>query len=409
MKYADLLDRFVGYAKINTRSDPKPKTVPSDPKEIFFLRKLSQELKEIGLTDVRFKKDGYLFARIPATAGQEQVKAIGFISHVDTADFNSENIDPQVHENYDGKSILKLNDEYSLDPKTFPNLKNYAGHTLITTDGTTLLGADDKAGVAEIITAMKYLLQHPEIEHGEVNIAFGPDEEIGTGADNFDTKDFGASFAYTVDGSSKGELQWATFSASAATLKAKGTQVHPSEGYGKLINPIVALIDVFNLLPDQRPENTKDDQGYYYLTDITGNGDTAAAEMIIRDFSRNGLKERKNILKEAVDKINARYPYKVIELTQYDQYYNMADVLKNNMAPVHLAEKAFSLLGIKPNEKPVRGGTDGSKITFLGTPTPNIFTGAENLHGRYEFASLNDMEKAVDVILKIIGLNSLSK
>ncbi|OLQ40428.1 peptidase T [Oenococcus oeni] len=406
MKYENLVDRFIEYAKINTRSNENSKTIPSDPKEVEFLKKLAGELKQIGFSDIRTMKDGYLFSKIPATKGKENIDRIGFIAHVDTADFNAENIQPEIHENYDGESIIKLNDEYSLDPSVFPNLRNYKGHTLITTDGTTLLGADDKAGVAEIITAMEYLIKHPEIDHGEIEIAFGPDEEIGTGADNFDTDNFAAKFAYTIDGSVKGELEWATFSASAAVLKAVGTQVHPSDGFGKLINPLVALIDVFNLLPNERPENTKGDQGYYYMTDLSGNGDTATAKLIIRDFKRDGLKKRKQILADAVDKVNAQYPHKVIDLEQYDQYYNMADILKNNMESVHLAEAAFRELGIVPNEEPVRGGTDGSKITFLGTPTPNIFTGAENLHGRYEFSSVQNMELATDFILKIIEIHS---
>ncbi|MDN6967289.1 peptidase T [Oenococcus sp. UCMA 17063] len=406
MKYEKLVERFIKYAKINTRSNENSKTIPSDPKEVKFLKTLAEELKQIGFSDIRTMKDGYLFSKIPATKGKESIDRIGFIAHVDTADFNSENIQPEIHENYDGQSVIKLNNEYNLDPSVFPNLHNYKGHTLITTDGTTLLGADDKAGVAEIVTAMEYLLKHPEIEHGEIEIAFGPDEEIGIGADNFDTDNFAAKFAYTVDGAIKGELEWATFSASAAVLKAVGTQVHPSDGFGKLINPIVALIDVFNLLPNERPENTKGDQGYFYMTDLSGNGDAATAKLIIRDFKRDGLKKRKQILANAVDKINAQYSHKVIDLKQYDQYYNMADILKDNMEPVHLAEAAFKELNIVANEEPVRGGTDGSKITFLGTPTPNIFTGAENLHGRYEFASVQNMESATNVILKIIEIHS---
>ncbi|MCV3295791.1 MAG: peptidase T [Oenococcus sp.] len=406
MKYEKLVDRFIGYAKINTRSNEASKTVPSDPKEVAFLKKLAEELTQIGLSDVRTMPDGYVFAKLPASKGKETVTPIGFISHVDTADFNSENIQPQIHENYDGQSAIKLSDSVSLDPAVFPNLHNYKGHTLITTDGTTLLGADDKAGVAEIITAMSYLLNHPEISHGEIEIAFGPDEEIGIGADHFDTKNFGAEFAYTVDGSIKGELQWATFSASAATIKAKGTQVHPSSGYGKLINPIVAIIDAFNLLPNERPENTRGDEGYYYLLDLNGDGDAAEAHLIIRDFKRDGLKQRKQILADAVKQVNAQYSHPVLDLNQYDQYYNMADILKDHLESVKLAEAAYKELGIAPNEAPVRGGTDGSKITFLGMPTPNIFTGAENLHGPFEFASVQDMELAVDVILKIIALQS---
>lgn len=406
MKYEKLVERFIKYAKINTRSNENSKTIPSDPKEVKFLKSLAEELKQIGFSDIRTMKDGYLFSKIPATKEKENIDRIGFIAHVDTADFNSENIQPEIHENYDGQSVIKLNNEYNLDPSVFPNLHNYKGHTLITTDGTTLLGADDKAGVAEIVTAMEYLLKHPEIEHGEIEIAFGPDEEIGTGADNFDTDNFAAKFAYTVDGAIKGELEWATFSASAAVLKAVGTQVHPSDGFGKLINPIVALIDVFNLLPNERPENTKGDQGYFYMTDLSGNGDAATAKLIIRDFERNGLKKRKQTLADAVNKINEQYSHKVIDLKQYDQYYNMSDILKDNMESVHLAEAAFKELEIAPNEEPVRGGTDGSKITFLGTPTPNIFTGAENLHGRYEFASVQNMESSTNVILKIIEIHS---
>ncbi|MDR0899195.1 MAG: peptidase T [Lactobacillaceae bacterium] len=405
-KYENLVDRFLKYVKVNTKSDEFSQTVPSDPKEVAFLKDLAEELKEIGFSNVRTLKDGYVFAEVPATPGKENVDAIGFISHVDTADFNSENVNPQVVTDYDGQSVVKLNDEYSLDPEVFSSLKKYKGHTLITTDGTTLLGADDKAGVSEIIAAGEYMLNHPEFEHGKVVVAFGPDEEIGIGADNFDTKEFGAKFAYTMDGGPLGELEWETFSGAGATLTATGKAVHPGTAKDLLVNPAVVLIDVFNQLPEHdRPENTEGREGFFYLTTFEADADKGVMRMIIRDHDRTKFEERKQMLTTAVENTNKKYGDAVV-LVLKDQYYNMGEILKDQPEAVDVAKTAMNELGITPIIEPVRGGTDGSKITFLGTPTPNLFAGGENMHGRFEYVSTTVMEQATDLILKIVELEA---
>lgn len=404
-KYKNLVDRFIRYVKVDTRSNEFSETIPSDQKEVDFLKNLKNELEQIGLKNVRTLKDGYVFAELPASKGLEDKSAIGFISHVDTADFESKNINPKFVENYDGKSVIKLNDDFSLEPSVFPNLKNYKNQTLITTDGTTLLGADDKAGVTEIITAMEYLIANPEIKHGKVVIAFGPDEEIGIGADNFDVKEFGAEFAYTVDGGPLGELEQETFNGAGVTINVEGKAVHPGTAKGKLINPFIVINEIFSLIPvDERPENTSDRQGYYYVTDSKTNPENGQIRLIIRDHDRKIFEERKQRILDIVEIISKKYPG-IITAEIKDQYYNMGEIIKDKPESVELAKKAMESLGIKPLIEPVRGGTDGSKITFLGIPTPNLFAGGENMHGRYEYVSTTTMEKATDVILKIIELH----
>lgn len=409
IKYSNLKDRFIRYAKVNTRSNPNGTTIPSDAKEVAFLKNLASELKKIGLKNVRTRKDGYLFADLPASKGLEKVTPIGFISHVDTADFNSVNIKPKLVKNYDGKSVIKLNSQFKLDPKIFPNLKNYKGQDLITTDGNTLLGADDKAGVSEIVTAVEYLIKNPDIKHGPVKIAFGPDEEIGIGANNFDAKNFGAKFAYTVDGGPLGDLNYETFNAAGATVTVKGIAVHPAEAKDKLVNPNLVLMEFNAMLPaKQRPEFTDGRQGFYYLTNMSGDTDSAAAQYIIRDFDKNKFKQRKDLFLKNVKEINKKYKKAgggdLVSVDLNDQYYNMADVLKKDKKPINIASQAMKNVGVEPLPSAIRGGTDGSKITFLGLPTPNMFSGAENMHGRYEFVSVQTMEKATDTILEIINL-----
>lgn len=409
IKYSNLKDRFIRYVKVNTRSNPSGTTIPSDSKEVAFLKNLASELKKIGLKNVRTRKDGYLFADLPASKGLEKTTPIGFISHVDTADFNSVNIKPKLVKNYDGKSVIKLNNQFKLDPKIFPNLKNYKGQDLITTDGNTLLGADDKAGVSEIITAVEYLIKNPEIQHGPIKIAFGPDEEIGIGADNFDVKNFGAKFAYTVDGGPLGDLNYETFNAAAATVTFKGVAVHPAEAKDKLVNPNLVLMEFNAMFPaKQRPEFTDGRQGFYYLTNMSGDTDSAVAQYIIRDFDKNKFKQRKDLFLKNVKEINKKYKKAgggdLVSVDLNDQYYNMAEILKKDMTPINIASQAMKNVGVKPLPSAIRGGTDGSKITFIGLPTPNMFSGAENMHGRYEFVSLQTMEKATDTILEIINL-----
>lgn len=409
MKYEKLIPRFLKYVKQNTRSDENSDTVPSSERETVFLHELKDELTNIGLDNIRIHpQTSYLIAELPSNLDY-QVPTLGLISHVDTADFNSENIQPKIVENYDGKSIIKLDDEgkFTLDPKVFPSLLNYAGQTLITTSGDTLLGSDDKSGVSEIITTVEHLINHPEIKHGKIVIGLGPDEEIGTGADHFDVKDFGADFAYTVDGGPVGQLEYETFCAASLKVHINGKDVHPGSAKGIMINALGVANDFQNALPsDEVPEKTEGRQGFYHLLQLDGTVDEADMSYIIRDFERDGLEERKNKVIKIAKELNQQYGQGTVEIDLKDQYYNMIDIIKEHMDVVEIAEQAMNNLGIKPDEAPVRGGTDGSKISFMGLPTPNLFAGGENMHGRYEYVAEESMEKAVDVILEIIKLNN---
>ncbi len=412
IKYEKLIPRFLGYVKQNTRSDEYSETVPSTERQTVFLKKLAEELKEIGLNDVKIRKvDSYLTAELPSNLDYD-VPVLGLISHVDTADFNSENIKPKIVEDYDGKSIIKLDadGEYTLDPAIFPSLKKYNGQTLITTSGDTLLGSDDKSGVAEIITTMEYLIAHPEIKHGKIKIGLGPDEEIGTGAKRFDVKDFGADFAYTVDGGPVGQLEYETFSAAGLKVHITGKDVHPSEAKGIMINSMLIASEFQSMLPaDEVPEKTDGRQGFFLLCDEQGTIDHTDMSYIIRDFERDGLESRKNKVTEIVKALNAKYGEGTVKIDMADQYYNMIDIMKDHMDVVELAEKAMKNVDIEPDEAPVRGGTDGSTLSFMGLPTPNLFAGGENMHGRFEYVAEESMEKAVDVVLEIIKLNSEKK
>ncbi|ALB28933.1 peptidase T [Companilactobacillus heilongjiangensis] len=412
IKYEKLIPRFLEYAKQNTRSDEHSTTIPSTERQTEFLKKLAEELMEIGLSDVKIRKvDSYLTAELPSNIDYD-VPVLGLLSHVDTADFNSEDIKPKIVENYDGKSVIKLDEagEYTLDPAVFSSLKNYAGQTLITTSGDTLLGSDDKSGVSEIITAMEYLINHPEIKHGKVKIGFGPDEEIGTGADHFDVKDFGADFAYTVDGGPVGQLEFETFSAASLKVHITGKDVHPSGAKGIMVNSMLIASEFQSMLPaDEVPEKTEGDQGFYLLCDEQGTIDHTDMSYIIRDFKRDGLEARKNKVTEIVKALNEKHGEGTVKIDMVDQYYNMYDIMKDHMDVVRIAEEAMKNLDIEPDEAPVRGGTDGSTISFMGLPTPNLFAGGENMHGRFEYVSEEAMEKAVDVVLEIIRLNSQKK
>ncbi|HJG84335.1 MAG TPA: peptidase T [Weissella thailandensis] len=404
--YPNLVDRFIDYVKINTQSNENSTTIPSDPKEVAFLKDLVAELKTIGLENVRTMPDGYVFAELASNIAKE-VPTIGFISHVDTADFNSENVQPQFVTDYDGQSEIKLNDDYSLTTADFPSLKKYAGHTLITSDGTTLLGADDKAGVAEIVSVAEYFIAHPELEHGKLVFAFGPDEEIGVGADNFHVAEFGADFAYTVDGGPLGELEWETFSAASAVVEIQGRNVHPGTAKDTMVNALQVAIDVHNALPaGDRPELTAGREGFFHLLNLAGTPEDARMDYIIRDHDRQQFEARKTLMTEIVDRLNNQLGVDRIKLTLKDQYYNMGEILKDDMTPVDLAAEAMRDLKIDPIIEPVRGGTDGSKITFLGLPTPNLFAGGENMHGRYEYVSTTVMSQATDTIIKIATLNA---
>ena len=408
-QYEGLLDRFLKYVKTETRSNPAATTVPSDPKETVFLKELAGELEGLGLANVHInQQSSYLMATIPSNLDY-QVPVLGLIAHVDTADFNAHNVNPQIVENYDGHSPIQLDGDgkYQLTVDEFPALRNYQGNTLITTDGSTLLGADDKSGVAEIITLAAYLMAHPEVKHGEIRIGLGPDEEIGTGADHFDVADFGADIAYTVDGGPLGELEYETFNAAQAEIEIEGKDVHTAVAKGTMVNAIQVAIDLHNSLPThERAERTAGREGFFHLYKFTGTVDHAAMTYIIRDHDRQSFEERKHLLKRIVTGLNTELGADRISMKLYDQYYNLKDALKGHMEVVELAKQAMGNLGITPNIYPIRGGTDGSTISYLGLPTPNLFAGGENMHSRFEYVSLQTMERAVDVLLEIIRLNS---
>lgn len=401
-------ERLIKYAKINTRSDVNSPSIPSTAIQFDLLNLLVDELKEIGMTEVVLNPhNAFVTATLPANTDKD-VPTIGFIAHVDTADFNSVNVTPQIIENYNLEDIV-LNEAQNIVMTTadFSNLLKYQGQTLITTDGTTLLGADDKAGIAEIMTAMEYLINHPEIKHGKVRVAFGPDEEIGRGADHFDAEGFATDFAYTLDGGPVGELEYESFNAAGATLTITGKNIHPGTAKGKMINAVTVMADFMKLLPENEvPEQTEGLEGFYHVSDVTGTVDEAKLSMIIRDHDRDMFNQRKAFVEEAVAKINAKYPSQPIKLDMIDQYYNMAEVIEKDMTSVEIAQRAMEELNIKPLIHPIRGGTDGSKISFMGIPTPNIFAGGENMHGRYEFVAVESMVKATEVIVRIIELNA---
>ena len=404
MKYANLLDRFITYVKVNTRSDENSTTTPSTQSQVDFATKvLIPEMKRVGLQNVYYLPNGYAIGTLPAN-NPSFTRKIGFISHMDTADFNAENVNPQIVENYDGGVIALGDSGFNLDPVDFAHLNNYKGQTLITTDGTTLLGADDKSGIAEIMTAIEYLTAHPEIKHGEIRVGFGPDEEIGVGANKFDAEDFDVDFAYTVDGGPLGELQYETFSAAGAELTFHGRNVHPGTAKGQMVNALQLAIDFHNQLPaEDRPELTDGYQGFNHLQIMTGTVEEAKSSYIIRDFEAKSFENRKASFQEIADKMNQAYGQKRVELLLKDQYYNMRQVIEKDMTPVELAKEVMEEFDITPIIEPIRGGTDGSKISFMGIPTPNLFAGGENMHGRYEYVSLQTMEKAVDVILGIVS------
>ena len=401
-----MLNRFVRYAKMNTRSALNSTLIPTTKSQLDFLKMLEDELRELGFSKISLDlEDAYLVACVPSNLPKgESAPAIGFVAHVDTADFNAENIQPQIHLNYDGKDVL-LNRDLGLMMRVdeFPNLKNYIGETLITTDGTTLLGADDKAGLVSILEAAIDLLEHPEIPHGDIWVAFGPDEEIGKGAHRFKAERMPTTFAYTLDSGVVGKLEYETFNAARAVVKINGTSVHPGQAKDVMVNALAEAAKLFSKLPKQEvPEKTSGYEGFYMLTKQSGNIGMVEAEYIIRDHSMEKFQERKQYFADIVEKQNKTYDVPRIECQIYDEYFNMYEVLKEDMTAVEVAKEAYRQCGIEPDIQPFRGGTDGCIITFKGIPTPNLFTGAENLHGQYEFVTLESMEKAKEVVLKII-------
>ncbi|RWZ58891.1 peptidase T [Halobacillus fulvus] len=400
----ELLERFTSYVKVDTQSDQNSETTPSTEKQWNLAHQLVEELKEIGMEEVTMDEHAYVMATLPANTDQE-VPVIGFLAHIDTAtDFTGENVRPQVVENYDGQDI-QLNEETVLSTKDFPELAAYKGQTLITTDGTTLLGADNKAGITEIMTAMNYLIQHPEIKHGKIRVAFTPDEEIGRGPHKFDVERFGASYAYTVDGGPLGELQYESFNAAMAKVTFYGNSVHPGTAKNKMVNATKLAIEFQETLPkDQAPEFTEGYEGFYHLHSFQGDVEKATLVYLVRDHDKKEFEAKKEYLKQTAEGIQHRYGKQNVVFEMEDQYYNMGDKIEPVKHIVDIAEEAMESLQIKPLIQPIRGGTDGSQLSYMGLPTPNLFTGGENFHGKYEYISLDSMEKATNVIVKIAEL-----
>lgn len=401
----NVVDRFIKYAKIDTQSDENSDQTPSTLKQFNLAKEIERELIEMGMTDVSLDNNCYLMATLPANS-DTNIPTIGFIAHLDTSpDMSGENVRPRIVEQYDGEDIL-LNEELNivLSPNDFPELLDYVGEDLIVSDGTTLLGADDKAGIAEIITAMQYFLDHPEIKHGKVRIAFTPDEEIGRGADKFDVQKFDADWGYTVDGGEVGEFEYENFNAASAKVVIRGRNVHPGYAKNKMINALCVANELINMLPaNERPEFTEGYEGFFHITSLNGTVEEAELSLIIRDHDRQMFERRKKILQEGVNFMNERYPNR-LQLELRDQYYNMREKIEPVNHVIDYALRAMQEVGVTPKVKPIRGGTDGARLSFMGLPCPNIFTGGLNFHSRYEFIPVRSMEKATQVIGKIVEI-----
>jgi tripeptide aminopeptidase len=402
----DVLERFLRYVKIDTRSDPSSEQDPSTEKQWNLARLLVEEMKEIGLQDIEVNPQAVVTARLPGNKSCE-APVIGFIAHMDTSpETSGADVQPQLLKNYDGGDImLNSNEGVVLSLKDFPELSQYKGQTLITTDGTTLLGADDKAGVAEIMAAMAHLAAHPEIEHGEIRVAFTPDEEIGRGTENFDVKAFGADFAYTLDGGEIGELEYENFNAAGVKIKIKGRNVHPGTAKDKMKNAISIGMQLAAMLPaNERPEHTTGYEGFFHLMDMKGTVEEASLTYILRDHDRARFEDRKETLKLAASFLNGKYGDGTVSLEMRDQYFNMKEHILPVIHIVEMAKQAMLDVGVQPIVKPIRGGTDGAKLSAMGLPTPNLFTGGHNFHGRYEYIPLESMEKAVEMVVRIAEL-----
>jgi tripeptide aminopeptidase len=408
-----IIDRFISYVTIDTESDSNSTTTPSTAKQWDLANQLVEELKAIGMQDVTIDDKAYIMATLPSNVTHE-VPTIGFVSHFDTTpDFTGANVKPQIVPNYDGKDIV-LNAEQNiiLSPSYFKDLLQYKGQTLITTDGTTLLGADDKAGITEIVTAMEFLINNPDIKHGKIRVGFTPDEEIGRGAHHFDVVKFGAEWAYTMDGSQIGELEYENFNAAGAKITFKGKSVHPGYAKGKMINSMLIANDFINALPKKEtPETTKGYEGFFHVHHLTGSIEETVLELIIRDHSKLKFEKRKELIEKIAGKINKKFAKQFgedIVITEIkDQYYNMKEKVVPVKHIVDIAEKAMKEVNIKPLIKPIRGGTDGCQLSYMGLPCPNIFAGGHNFHGKYEYVPVESMQKAVEVIVKIAELTAL--
>ena len=404
----DIIKRFVSYVTVDTESDPNSNTTPSTKKQWDLANALVQELQNIGMQDVSIDQNAYIMATLPSNVDHD-VPTIGFISHFDTSpDFTGANVNPQIVERYDGKDIV-LNEAENivLSPDYFEDLLLYKGQTLITTDGTTLLGADDKAGICEIISAMEYLIKNPQIKHGTIKVGFTPDEEIGRGAHKFDVEKFGADWAYTMDGSQIGELEYENFNAAGAVVKVKGKIVHPGYAKGKMVNSMYIATEFINSLPRlETPEHTEGYQGFFHLYSVKGEVEETVLEYIIRDHDKEHFEARKEVMQKLTDELNQQYEREVVTIEIKDQYFNMKEKVEPVMHIVDIAEEAMKQLDIKPLIKAIRGGTDGSQLSYMGLPCPNIFAGGHNFHGRYEYVPVESMIKATEVICKIAELTA---
>ena len=401
----ELKERFLKYVSFDTQSDENSTTFPSTDKQLVLLNYLADEMRTLGLEDVTVDKYGYTMGTIPATKGYENAPVIGFIAHVDTSpDMSGKDVKPRTIEEYDGSDI-QLNGALTMKVADFPELKNFIGHTLIHTDGTTLLGADDKAGCAEIMTAAEYLISHPEIAHGKIRIGFTPDEEIGRGVDYFDVAAFGADFAYTMDGSAEGELEYENFNAAAATIEIQGRNVHPGYAKNKMINAIQVACDLNSLIPSvERPEHTTGYEGFYHCVGFNGTVENAKISYIIRDHDSEKFEQKVVFMWSCVDLLQKKYGEGVLKLTLKDQYFNMRKMVEPHPHVIDKAVEAMRMADVEPVIKPIRGGTDGARLSFMGLPCPNIFAGGMNFHGKFEYCSLNTMQKAMQVIINLAQL-----
>ena len=405
----DIIKRFISYVTIDTESDPNSETTPSTKKQWDLAKKLAEELEMIGMQDVSIDDNAYIMATLPSNV-EYDVPTIGFISHFDTSpDFTGANVKPQIIENYNGEDIiLNKAEDIILSPDYFDDLLLYKGQTLITTDGTTLLGADDKAGICEIVSAMEYLIKHPKIKHGNIKVGFTPDEEIGRGAHKFDVEKFGADWAYTMDGSQIGELEYENFNAAGAVVKIKGKIVHPGYAKGKMINSMYIAQEFINSLPRmETPEHTEGYQGFFHLHNMNGDVEESTLQYIIRDHDKKHFEARKEVMVKLTNELNSQYGREVITTEIKDQYFNMKEKVEPVMHIVDIAEDAMKQLDIEPLIKAIRGGTDGSQLSYMGLPCPNIFAGGHNFHGRYEYVPVESMIKATEVICKIAELTAL--
>ncbi len=401
----ELQERFLKYVAFDTQSDENSITFPSTDKQLVLLRALKEEMEAMGMTEVTMDEHGYVMGTIEASEGYENCPTIGFLSHVDTSpDMSGAAIKPQIIQNYNGEDIA-LNEEVTMKVSDFPELKLFEGHTLITTDGTTLLGADDKAGVAEIMTAAEYLFAHPEVKHGKIRVGFTPDEEIGRGVDYFNVEAFGAKYAYTVDGGMEGELEYENFNAAGAKLSIEGRNIHPGSAKDKMVNAIQLAMEVNSLLPAvMRPEHTEGYEGFFHLVGIKGEVEHAEMSYIIRDHDREKFEQKKALIQRAVEYVNAKHGGEYVHLMLKDQYYNMREMVEPHPEIIEKAMEAMEQAGVQPIVKPIRGGTDGSRLSYMGLPCPNLFTGGMNFHGKFEYVSLDSMYRSVQTLVNLIKL-----